>query len=296
MGFRPCGFESRLRHHLYMKIIQYYTNQQLCVGTVEGDFVIPFKFSGDSIELINYPNTPFLDNSRALPIKDVRLAPPIANPQKIMAIGLNYKGHIKESKGHLPEIPIIFSKFPNSIIGNDELIKWDSNVTKKVDYEAELAVIIGKKAKNILEEEALDVVFGYTCANDVSARDLQFSDGQWTRGKSLDTFCPIGPWIVTKDELDPDNLTIRCYLNGRIMQDSNTNQMIFSVTQLVSFLSRHFTLCPGDIILTGTPEGVGAFRKPSVWLKDGDEIIVEIEGIGRLRNKCREIETIKSAS
>ncbi len=259
------------------------------MGLVEGDLIIPFKFKGNTIDLIKYGDTPSLDESNAIPIKRIRSAPPIINPTKIIAIGLNYRGHIKESKGHFPEVPTIFSKFPNSIIGNKDWIRWDKTITKKVDYEAELAVIIGKRTKDISEEQAPDVIFGYTCANDVSARDLQFSDGQWIRGKSLDTFCPIGPWIVTKYEIDANNLDIKCYLNGVVMQDSNTKEMIFPVNYLVSFLSRHFTLYPGDIILTGTPEGVGAFRKPSVWLKDGDEIIVEIEGIGRLCNRCKEV-------
>ena len=272
-----------------MKIVQYYDNQKLKVGLIKGDLIIPFKFNGDALDLIKQKELPALDHSNSFSINRVKLAPPITNPSKIIAIGLNYRGHIKESKGDVPEVPIIFSKFSNSIIGSGQYIKWDRRVTKKVDYEAELAVVIGKEVKNCSEEDAIDAIFGYTCANDVSARDLQFSDGQWTRGKSLDTFCPIGPWIVTKDEIDPDNLDIKCYLNGKLMQHSNTREMIFSVSWLVSFLSRHFTLFPGDLILTGTPEGVGAFRRPSVWLKDGDEVIVEIEGIGRLINKCKEI-------
>ena len=161
-------------------------------------------------------------------------------------------------------------------------------MTQKVDYEAELAVIIGREVCNATEEEAMGSVFGYTCGNDVSARDLQFGDGQWVRGKSLDTFCPLGPWVVTTDEVkDPHALGIRCWLNGELMQDSHTSRMIFHVPALVSFLSRHFTLLPGDVIMTGTPSGVGAFRDPSVYLKDGDEVVVEIEGVGRLVNTCK---------
>ncbi len=271
-----------------MKFLQYYEDGKIKVAVKERDFIIPFLFSGDLKELLLKKDLPELSKER-IPIKEVKLAPPIVNPSKIIAIGLNYRGHIKESKGKIPEVPIIFSKFPNSIIGPDDYIVWKRSITKKVDYEAELAVVIGKEIKECSEEEAIDAIFGYTCANDVSARDLQFSDGQWTRGKSLDTFCPIGPWIVTKDEIDPDSLEIRCYLNGRLMQKSNTKEMIFSVPWLISFLSRHFTLLPGDLILTGTPEGVGAFRNPSVWLKDGDEVVVEIEGIGRLVNRCKEL-------
>ncbi len=273
-----------------MKVAQYCLNGKLQVGLIKGDLLIPFKFCGDLKSFISLPEPPQTDNSKTVSLREVKLAPPVVNPSKIIAIGLNYKGHIKESKGKLPKFPLIFSKFPNSIIGHGDIIKWSRSITKKVDYEAELAVVIGKKTKNISEKEALKAVFGYTCANDISARDLQFGDGQWTRGKSLDTFCPIGPWIVTKEELSPDNLKIRCYLNGNVMQDSNTNQMIFDVPALISFISKHFTLYPGDLILTGTPEGVGAFRKPSVWLKDGDKVEVEIEGIGRLSNTCKELE------
>lgn len=160
-------------------------------------------------------------------------------------------------------------------------------MTRKVDFEGELAVVLGREVRNCTEPDALDAVFGYTCANDVSARDLQFGDGQWVRGKSLDTFCPLGPWIVTRDEIpDPQDLGIQCLVNGQLMQDSRTSRMIFPVSRLISLLSRHFTLFPGDIILSGTPAGVGAFREPSIYLRDGDEVFVEIERIGRLENRC----------
>jgi len=182
----------------------------------------------------------------------------------------------------------VSAKFPNSLVGHGDQITWDTDVTKKVDYEAELAVIVGKRMHNCSEQDAKKAIFGYTCANDVSARDLQFGDGQWVRGKSLDTFCPLGPWIVTADELsDPHSLRIRCRLNGRVMQDSHTGLMVFSIPTLLSFLSLHFTLLPGDIILTGTPGGVGAFREPSVYMNEGDEIAVEIDAIGHLVNRCK---------
>ena len=182
----------------------------------------------------------------------------------------------------------IFAKFSNTIIGPEDSINWSEKVTRKVDFEAELAVVIGEKIRNCPEEKALKAVFGYTCGNDVSARDLQFGDGQWVRGKSLDTFCPVGPWIVTSDEIpDPQCLNIESRLNGEVMQKSNTRNMIFPVSFLVGFMSRHFTLFPGDLILTGTPSGVGTFREPSIYMKDGDEIIVSIEKIGDLKNRCR---------
>jgi 2-keto-4-pentenoate hydratase/2-oxohepta-3-ene-1,7-dioic acid hydratase in catechol pathway len=217
----------------------------------------------------------------------VKLTAPV-RPSKIVAIGLNYRDHAREQGSPIPEQPIIFAKFPTSVIGPGDAIVWDPALTQQVDYEAELAVVIGRRTRNVSEEDALEFVAGYTCGNDVSARDLQFGDRQWVRGKSLDTFCPLGPLIVTPDEIaDPQNLSIRAILNGETMQDSRTSEMIFGVRQLIAFASRAFTLLPGDVILTGTPDGVGVFRKPPVFLKDGDAIAVEIEKIGRLENVCR---------
>jgi 2-keto-4-pentenoate hydratase/2-oxohepta-3-ene-1,7-dioic acid hydratase in catechol pathway len=212
---------------------------------------------------------------------------PIPNPSKIVAIGLNYRDHAREQGSPIPERPIIFAKFPTSVIGPGDTITWDPALTQQVDYEAELAVIIGAAARNVDEEDALSFVAGYACGNDVSARDLQFGDHQWVRGKSLDTFCPLGPALVTPDEVgDPQGLTVRAVLNGEVMQDSSTSEMIFGVRELVAFASRAFTLLPGDVIMTGTPHGVGVFRKPPVFLKDGDQIAIEIERIGRLGNVC----------
>jgi 5-carboxymethyl-2-hydroxymuconate isomerase len=160
-------------------------------------------------------------------------------------------------------------------------------LTQQVDFEAELAVVIGKTARHVSEADALDAVFGYTAANDVSARDLQFGDGQWVRAKSLDTFCPLGPVLVTADEIpDPQDLAIRCELNGQVVQESTTHEMIFGVAALVSFCSQAFTLEPGDVILTGTPHGTGAFRDPKLFMQNGDTVAVEIERIGRLVNPC----------
>lgn len=220
--------------------------------------------------------------------EEVKWLPPVFRPTKIIGIGLNYLSHIKESSSNPPKNPVIFAKFPNSLIGHEGVIEWKRSVTERVDYEAELALIVGKIGKNLSADEALSVIAGYSCANDVSARDLQFGDGQWTRGKSLDTFCPLGPYLVTKDEVeDPQNLEIELLLNGEIMQKSDTSEMTFSVKEIVSFLSQSMTLLPGDVILTGTPSGVGVFRKPPVFLKDGDEVIVRIKGIGELKNYCK---------
>ena len=271
-----------------MRIAQFYNEGRIGVGLIKDDSLIPFDFDGDMIDFIEGGGAAKLRHTEAIPLGQARLAPPVSRPSKIIAIGLNYQDHAKESKGQIPEAPLIFAKFPNSVIGHDDQIRWNTQITSKVDFEAELAVVIGKKVYNCPEDAALEAVFGYTCANDVSARDLQFGDGQWVRGKSLDTFCPLGPWVVTTDEIpDPHSLKIQCWLNSELMQDSHTGLMIFKIPSLVSFMSRHFTLVPGDVILTGTPHGVGAFREPPVYMKDGDEVVVEIERVGRLENTCR---------
>jgi 2-keto-4-pentenoate hydratase/2-oxohepta-3-ene-1,7-dioic acid hydratase in catechol pathway len=270
-----------------VRIAQFYEKDRIRIGLIQDESLVPFSFEGDMIDFIQHGHPPEAKD-KSVSLDEVNWAPAVSSPSKIIALGLNYKDHAEESKGKLPEAPLIFAKFPNSLTGHGEEIVWDESVTAKVDYEAELAVIIGRTIHECPEKEALDGVFGYTCANDVSARDLQFGDGQWVRGKSLDTFCPLGPWVVTADEVpDPHSLKICCRLNGNTMQDSNTGLMIFRLPAIISFLSRHFTLFPGDVILTGTPSGVGTFRDPAIYLKNGDEVIVEIEGIGRLVNRCR---------
>lgn len=270
-----------------MKIAQFYDEDGIGLGLIEADRLIPIDFSGDMIDFMESGSLGEYGRKRPVPLDRVSFAPPVSRPSKIVALGLNYKDHAEESKGKVPETPLLFAKFPSSLTGHMNHITWDRTVTKKVDFEAELAVIIGHSVYRVPEEDALRAVFGYTCANDVSARDLQFGDGQWVRGKSLDSFCPLGPWIVTPDELpDPHSLKIQCSVNNHLMQDSHTSLMMFRIPEIISFLSRHFTLNPGDIILTGTPSGVGVFREPSVYLKDGDEVVVEIEGIGRLVNTC----------
>ncbi len=206
----------------------------------------------------------------------------IERPGKIVAIGLNYSDHAKESGTEPPERPLVFAKFPTAVINHEEQIRIPRKLTDRVDWEVELAVIIGREATRVSEKEALSYVGGYTVANDVSARDLQFSDGQWVRAKSLDTFCPLGPKVVELD--DPQNLRLATRVNGETMQDSNTSQMIFGVAELISFCSHSFTLEPGDQILTGTPWGVGEFMDPKRSLQDGDVVECEIEGIGVLRN------------
>ena len=209
---------------------------------------------------------------------------PIERPQKIVCVGLNYSDHAQEQGVELPERPLLFSKWPNTLIGPGEPIVIPP-ITERVDYEAELGVVIGSQVRGVSVENALEAVAGYVCANDVSARDLQFGDRQWTRGKSLDTFCPVGPALVpAADVPDPQALGIRAILNGEVMQDSTTANMVFGVAEIVAFISEAITLEPGDLILTGTPAGVGVFRDPPVLLQAGDEITVEIDGVGTLTN------------
>jgi 2-keto-4-pentenoate hydratase/2-oxohepta-3-ene-1,7-dioic acid hydratase in catechol pathway len=222
------------------------------------------------------------------PIDEAVLLAPVPRPGKVVAIGRNYREHAEEQGVEPPPAPLIFSKWPSSVVGHGAEIRWDPNLTAQVDYEAELAVVIGRTARRVTVEEALDHVLGYTCLNDISARDLQFGDGQWTRGKSLDTFCPIGPVIVTADELgDPQDLAISCSVDGEVVQEARTSQMYFSVAAIVSYCSMAFTLEPGDIVATGTPSGVGVFREPPRFLGNGQRVAVEIERIGALENVCR---------
>jgi 2-keto-4-pentenoate hydratase/2-oxohepta-3-ene-1,7-dioic acid hydratase in catechol pathway len=222
------------------------------------------------------------------PLDDLEWLAPVPSPGKVVCIGRNYREHIAEEHAEPPPAPLIFAKWPSSVVGHGAEVRWDPGLTAQVDYEAELGVVIGRRARRVGVAEALDHVLGYTCINDVTARDLQFGDGQWTRGKSLDTFCPMGPVLVTADEIpDPQTLGISCRIGERVMQQSNTSQMYFGVAEIVSHCSQAFTLEPGDVIASGTPGGVGYFRDPKVVLRDGDVVHVEIERIGRLTNTCR---------
>ena len=190
----------------------------------------------------------------------------------------------------LPKQPLIFTKFNSSITGPFDPIIIPSSVTDKTDYEVELAVVIGKRAKNVTKENALDYVFGYTIINDVSARDVQFDDGQWVRGKSLDTFCPMGPYLITADEItDPQDLQLKCAVNNEVLQNASTKDMIFGVADLISILSKSFTFEPGDIMSTGTPSGVGFIRKPPIYLRDNDVMVTEVQHLGKLINKVKVI-------
>jgi len=265
-----------------MKLIRFITreNKELCglykpelpdrALVIRGDIVEDFEVTSELAEIHS-------------------ILPPIS-PSNILALGLNYRKHADETNVSYPEIPIVFIKATSSIIGHLSPILLPAAGPENVDYEAELAVVIRRKVKNIPPSEVLDCILGYTCANDVSARDWQIEKQkkQWARGKSFDTFCPLGPYLVTQDEIsDPQNLRIRTILNGRTVQDSNTSDMIFDIPAIVSDLSRSMTLLPGTVILTGTPEGVGFTRQPPLFLKDGDIVTIEIEKIGQLTNPVK---------
>ena len=219
-----------------------------------------------------------------LPLESVRLCAPLARPPKILCVGLNYRDHAKESNMEPPSVPTVFAKYATAIVGPGDPIVLPA-ATQKPDYEAELAVVIGRRTKHIPRSDWQDYVFGYTILNDVSGRDVQLATSQWTLGKSFDTFAPMGPHIVTADEIpDPHSLNIRLSIGGETLQSSNTRELIFGVPDLIEYISRMVTLEPGDIISTGTPAGVGLGRNPQRWLRPGDEVIIEIEKIGTLRN------------
>ncbi|MBU1043763.1 MAG: fumarylacetoacetate hydrolase family protein [Candidatus Omnitrophica bacterium] len=250
-----------------MKILRFIYKQQELWGVLEGKAVRVLK------------TAPFVNiefSRQVIGFKQLKLLPPTV-PQKIILVGLNYKNHAKELGMKTLKQPIIFLKPPTALIGHLDNIKYPLGV-KQLDYEAELAIVIGKKAHNISEAKALKCVLGYTCLNDITARDIQKKDGQWTRAKSFDTFCPVGPWIET--DISTDDLMISAYLNGKLKQHSSTAQLIFPIPYLISFISQVMTLLPGDIISTGTPPGVGN-------MKPGDIVEVSIDGIGTLKNQVK---------
>ncbi|HSI79752.1 MAG TPA: fumarylacetoacetate hydrolase family protein [Solirubrobacterales bacterium] len=268
------------------------------LGTAQHDGrLVPVAVEGESLRPLGVPSLLDLIRSgepapspAAEPLADARLTAPI-RPGKIVAIGLNYLDHIREQGiENPPERPIVFTKFPSSVIGDSETIELDRSLTERADWEVELAVVIGWRMRRVPAADALSYMFGYTVANDVSARDVQFADHQWVRGKSLDTFCPLGPVIVTADELpEIGALALRTRVNGELVQDSSTSEMLFGVPELLAFCSASFPLDPGDILLTGTPWGCGEFMDPVRSLQDGDVVECEVEGIGTLTNPVAEI-------
>lgn len=257
-----------------MKIVRFKIDNKISYGILEEETIR--EIVGEPWEDIEY-------SKKHYELADVKLLAPV-QPLNVFAIGLNYKEHAIESGAEFPERPVIFLKASSSVIGPNDEIKLPKMAPDFVDYEAELAIVIGKKCKNVSEADAREYILGYTCANDVSARDCQRKfDIQWARAKSFDTFCPLGPWIQT--ELNADDTTIKCILNENMMQASVTSDMIFNCSQLVSYISQFATLTPGTVILTGTPQGVGFARNPSVYLRENDIVEVVIGGIGRLVNR-----------
>lgn len=259
------------------------------IGIRTADGVVPGGMTADELAGGGLSAIPALSRALEAPSamlreRDLRLGPPVPRPGKILCVGLNYLQHARESKMDPPGTPVLFSKFGDAIAGPGSSVPLPPEATD-YDYEAELVVVIGRRARRVRVENALAYVLGYCNGNDVSARDLQSRTGQWLLGKALEGFLPIGPYIVTADEVpDPQALPIRCWLNGELRQDSNTADMIFSVAEIVSYASTYLSLEPGDIIATGTPPGVILGRDPKVWMKPGDTVSVEVEGLGRLTN------------
>jgi 2-keto-4-pentenoate hydratase/2-oxohepta-3-ene-1,7-dioic acid hydratase in catechol pathway len=274
-----------------MKLTQFKTkiSDDKRLGMLKGDVIIDItEVAPDMLSLIKQGPSALFAADKLTPRSAYALDAveylPAVNAGKVVAIGRNYHDHAVEGGSEPPKSPLLFTKFTNALAGHNAKITLHA-ISEQIDFEAEMAVVIGKRASKVNEADALNYVFGYAPLNDVSARDLQFSDGQWVRGKSLDGFCPVGPFITTRDEVaDPQALKIEGVLNGEVMQSSNTKMMIFGVAYLIHYITQGITLEPGDVIATGTPEGVGVFRKPPVLLKDGDVFDVMIEGLGTLRN------------
>ncbi len=288
-----------------MKVARFKYEGQVTYGFVFGDRILDFS-AVSRILGIDLPETveKFIESEliaevltgkrklekasrNGIKLADVRLLAPLTDPPKIICLGWNYVGHVREGVSKIPEEPVVFMKPRTSIAGPYDDIEIPSDYTRMVDYEGELAFVIGKRGKRISKEDAYEYVFGYMVFNDVSARDLQFKDGQWTRGKSLDKFAPIGPWLITRDEIgDPHTLRLTTRVNGEIRQDSSTANMVFKVHDIIHILSKGMTFEPGDIVATGTPEGVGYFYKPEPkLLKHGDVVEISIERIGTIRNR-----------
>ena len=303
-----------------MKLISFHSGMHIRAGAVVGDFAVDLEKAAKSLRSGAVPSSiralleagePGLARARktvrraearlervsqkkerrpawAQRLADVELAPPIPDPEKIICIGLNYTDHCEEQKIEPPESPIFFTKFPTTLAGPYSPVRLPpDSVTSQVDFEVELAFVIGRESKRVARKDALACVAGYMVLNDVSARDVQFKDRQWGRGKSFDTFAPCGPWLLTADEVpDPHKLRLWLKLNGRIMQDSTTKNLVFDIPFLIEYLSRGLTFRPGDIVATGTPAGVGIFRKPPILVKPRDVMEAGIDGIGTIKNRC----------
>ena len=291
-----------------MKIAAYRYQGQAGVGRVsaDGQSIEPFQLSAADAALGALPlveaqvaNRPLPATGAPIPLQQVQLTAPIPRPRRnVFCVGKNYHAHAKEfagsgfdssakSGGDIPQAPIIFSKVPESVIGPNDVIVIPAEVSTAIDYEAELTVVIGQGGKGIRKADAMKHVWGYTIINDMTARDWQGRHSQWLLGKSFDTFCPMGPWLVTADEMDGQNTDVKCWVNGELRQDANTKDFIFDIPTLIECISAGITLYPGDLIATGTPAGVGIGYKPPKYLKSGDMVRIEIAGIGVLENPLR---------
>ena len=269
-----------------MQLVTFSKGKRTLIGILEDDVVYQTSFSINMFDLLQRGVKPVRTSERHK-LDDVKLHAPFV-PGKIIAVGRNYDEHAAELGNEVPEKPLLFTKLISSVIGPEDTISWDTVITDQVDWEGELAVVIGKRGKAIKEDEAYNYIYGYTIANDVSARDLQATEGQWTRAKGLDTFCPMGPVLLTRDALgDPHDLQVTTTVNGETMQDASTAQMVHKIPALLAYISQAVTLMPGDVILTGTPAGVGKGMKPPRFLQDGDEVSVTIAGLGTLTNTCK---------
>ena len=278
-----------------MRLVTFDEGEGPLTGVVDGDTILPLRDTVEMLDLIRRGGG-WAPAGPALPIHSVRLLAPIVPRRNVFCVGWNYSEHFAEGKAfrgpaapqEVPEHPALFSKNPFAIVGPDAAIRHPGPISNELDYEVELAVVIGTEGRDISEDRALEHVFGYTVANDVSVRDVQrtWHGGQWFKGKNFDTHLPLGPWVVTKDEIpDPQVLRITTRVNGVTKQDSNTKHMVFPVKRIIAEISAGLTLYPGDVIITGTPEGVGMGRTPPEWMKPGDVVEVEIERIGTLRNR-----------
>jgi 2-keto-4-pentenoate hydratase/2-oxohepta-3-ene-1,7-dioic acid hydratase in catechol pathway len=267
-----------------MKLVTFQKgNEAPQAGVLSGDRVVAL---GDSMINVIANNTRAKSDAPSYAMTEVKLLAPIPRPPKLICIGLNYRDHAAETKLEIPKVPTIFNKFTNVVIGPGDRIVLPKASTRP-DYEAEFAFVIGKGGRHISAANAMQHVFGYTIVNDVSARDFQMATSQWLMGKTFDTFAPMGPWLVTADEIaDPHALDISLQIGGETLQHSNTRELIFKIPELIEHLSTVVTLEPGDVVSTGTPAGVGFARKPPRYLQPGDEVIVRVEGLGELRNPC----------
>lgn len=273
-----------------MKLARVSMSDSVYLTRIEDDSAIllrkesPHPLADVLIEALTDP-TNLKADGECVSLRDVRLLSPVIHPRKLIGVGLNYADHVSETQMESPSSPALFSMTTNAIVGPEDPIRFNTSDSRQVDFEAELAVVIGSRARKVNEDDALSNVFGYTVCNDVSARDVQFRDAQWMRGKSFDSFCPLGPIIVTADEFpNVQSIELSCRVNGETLQASSTDRMIFGVAALVSYISQTMTLEPGDVIATGTPSGVGFARTPPIFLGAGDVVECEVQGVGILRN------------